>query len=155
MGDATRTLRVGDIAPDFELKSTGDTSFALSSNKGRANVALAFYPAAFSPVCSREMPLVQEAKARFEEADTVIVGISVDNVWTLEEFARQMKLDFPLLSDFYPHGAVAGQYGLLLDSGVSERAVIGIDKEGIINHIEVVPILELPDLGSCLGTFRP
>ena len=54
MGDATRTLRVGDIAPDFKLKSTGDTSFALSSNKGRANVALAFYPAAFSPVCSRE-----------------------------------------------------------------------------------------------------
>ena len=155
MGDTTRTLRVGDIAPDFELKSTGDSSFALSSYKGRTNVVLAFYPAAFSPVCSREMPLAQEAKGQFDETDTVIAGISVDNVWTLEEFARQMKVDFPLLSDFYPHGAVAGQYGLLLDSGVSERAVIGINKEGIIKHIEVVPILELPDLGSCLGTFRP
>ena len=63
--------------------------------------------------------------------------------------ARQTAIDFPLLADFFPHGAVSEKYGVLLPNGVSERAVIGIDKQGTVRYIHVSPILEIPELGPC------
>ncbi len=147
MSNQTRTLKVGDPAPDFSLKGTNKTEFKLGDCRGR-NVVLNFFPAAFSPVCSNQMPRIQADRAEFGP-DTVIAGVSVDNTWALDAFARQTGIDFPLLADFFPHGAVSEKYGVLLPNGVSERAVIGIDKQGNVRYIHVSPILEIPELAPC------
>lgn len=151
MTDTTRTLKVGDPAPDFQLRGTGRIDFKLSDHRGK-NVILAFFPSAFSPVCSNQMPHIQQEKAGFGP-DTVVVAISVDGIWALEAFARQTGIDFPILSDYYPHGAVAEKYGVLLPSGAAERAVIGIDKQGIIRYIDVHPIAEIPELSACAAAL--
>ncbi len=154
MADQTKTLKVGDPAPDFQLKGSGKTEFRLSDHKGKKNVVLAFFPAAFSPVCSQQMPRIDAQKADFDASGAVVVGISVDNTWALDAFVQQLGLRFPILSDFYPHGAVAQKYGVLLPNGVSERAVIGIDKQGVVRYIDVHPILEIPDAAECLPALR-
>lgn len=136
------------------MKGSGKTEFKLSDYRGKKNVVLAFFPAAFSPVCSRQMPQIQGQKREFDASDAVVVGISVDNTWALDAFAQQLGLGFPILSDFYPHGAVAEKYGVLRDNGVCERAVIGIDKQGSVRYIDVHPILEIPDATACLETLR-
>lgn len=153
MPDTTKTLKVGDPAPDFELKGTNKTEFKLSDVKGKNSVVLNFFPAAFSGVCGQQMPRIQSEKAMFDD-DTLVFGISVDNTWSLEEFARQTEIDFPLLSDFWPHGAVAEKYGVLFPVGVAERAVIGIDKEGVVRYIDVHPVLEVPELQDCAAALK-
>jgi peroxiredoxin (alkyl hydroperoxide reductase subunit C) len=147
MGDQTETLKVGDKAPDFKLKSTGNTEFNLSEQRGK-NVVLNFFPAAFSGVCSNQMTSIEAERKRFGD-DTIVVGVSVDNTWSLEAFKKERGVDFPLLSDFYPHGAVSQQYGVFYPNGVSHRAVIGIDKEGTIRYIDDHAVLEVPELESC------
>jgi peroxiredoxin len=147
MADKTETLNVGDEAPEFKLRSTGNTEFKLSDQRGK-NVVLNFFPAAFSGVCSQQMTNIEAEKGRFGD-DTVVVGISVDNTWSLEAFKKERGIDFALLSDFYPHGAVSQQYGLLYPNGASHRAVIGIDKEGIVRYIDDHAPLEVPELESC------
>lgn len=148
MADTTVKLKVGDAAPDFELKGTNKTEFRLSDVKGKHDVVLNFFPAAFSRVCSQQMPRIQEQKAMFGE-DTLVFGVSVDGTAALEAFAEQTGIDFPLLSDFWPHGAVAEKFGVLYPVGVAQRAVIGIDKEGIVRYIDVHAPLEVPDLNEC------
>jgi len=143
----TRTLKVGDEAPDFALKNENRQDFKLSEQRGK-KVVLNFFPAAFSGICSQQMPRIEEQKALFGD-DAVVVGISVDGVSALKAFAEQTKIGFPLLADFYPHGSVAEKYGVFLPVGVSERAVIGIDRDGTIAYINVNPILEVPDLAPC------
>ena len=143
----TRTLKVGDEAPGFDLKDENRQDFKLREQRGKS-VVLNFFPAAFSGICSQQMPRIEEQKALFGD-DAVVVGISVDGVSALKAFAEQTNIGFPLLADFYPHGAVAEKYGVFLSVGVSERAVIGIDKEGVVAYINVNPILEVPDLAPC------
>jgi len=143
----TRTLKVGDEAPDFALKNENRQDFKLSEQRGK-KVVLNFFPAAFSGICTQQMPRSEEQKALFGD-DAVVVGISVDGVSALKAFAEQTKIGFPLLADFYPHGSVAEKYGVFLPVGVSERAVIGIDSDGTIADINVNPILEVPDLAPC------
>jgi peroxiredoxin len=147
----TRTLKVGDDAPDFEIRDEQRQPFKLSDQRGK-NVVLNFFPAAFSGVCSQQMPRIQEQKAMFGD-DTVVVGVSVDGGYALDAWKKMMEIEFPLLSDFYPHGAVAEKYGVLLPVGVAERAVIGIDKEGKVKYVNVNPILEVPDLTPCAVAF--
>ena len=152
MADQTETLKVGDEAPDFQLKATGNTDFKLSANRGK-NVVLNFFPAAFSPVCSNQMTSIEAEKSRFGD-DTILVGVSVDGPWALEAFRKQMGIDFPLLSDFYPHGAVAQKYGLLFPNGASHRAVIGIDKQGTVRYIDDHAVLEVPELEACAVALK-
>ena len=86
----------------------------------------------------------------FDENDAVLLGITVDNIPTLHAWTKQMgKLWFPVLSDFWPHGAVATKYGVLRSDGVSERALFFIDKKGIIQDIQVSDINKRPDLAYC------
>ena len=154
MPDQTRTLKVGDPAPDFTLRGTGNMTFKLSDHRGK-NVVLAFFPAAFSGACSQQMPQIQAQKADFDSSDAIVVGISVDGMWALQAWAQQMGVEFPLLSDFYPHGGVAEKYGVLHQAGVAERAIIGIDKEGVVRYIDVSPAFtEIPDTGTCLAALK-
>ena len=153
MPDQTRTLKVGDPAPDFTLRGTGNITFTLSEHRGK-NVVLAFYPAAFSGVCSQQMPQIQARKADFDSTDAIVVGISVDGMWAQQAWAQQMGIEFALLSDFYPHGAVAEKYGVLHAAGIAERAIIGIDREGAVRYIGVSPAFtEIPDTGPCLAAL--
>ena len=147
MADQTETLKVGDAAPDFSLKGTNKTEFKLSDARGK-NVVLNFFPAAFSPVCSNQMVSIQDEKAKFGD-DTLVYGVSVDNTWTLEAFKKDRGIDFELLSDFFPHGEVAQKYGILYPNGATHRAVIGIDREGIIRYIDDHAPLEVPELEAC------
>lgn len=143
----TRTLKVGDEAPDFTLRDYDRKEFHLADHRGK-NVVLNFFPGAFSVVCSQQMPRIQEQKALFGD-DTIVIGVGVDNPFALKAWATQLDIDFPLLSDYYPHGAIAEKYGVLLPFGAPERAVIGIDKEGKVAYINVNPMLEVPDLTPC------
>lgn len=153
MADETRTLKVGDAAPDFSLRGTGGTNFKLSDNRGK-NVVLAFFPAAFSPGCSMQMPQIQSHKTEFDDADTLIFGVSVDNTWSLDAWIKQMGVEFPMLSDFHPHGGVAEKYGVLHPAGVAERALIGIDKDGIVRYIDVPPSFGIPGTEPCLIALK-
>ncbi len=155
MGNSTKTLKVGDAAPDFELKGTEKSEFKMSGAKGKNNVVLNFFPAAFSPVCSQQMPRLQAEKSSFDSSNAVVVGVSVDNTWARDAWVKQMGVEFPILSDFHPHGAVSEKYGVLHQAGVSERAVIGLDKEGTVRYIDVSPTFTvIPDTQPCLTTLK-
>jgi peroxiredoxin len=94
------------------------------------------------------MTSIEAEKSRFGD-DTIVAGVSVDNTWSLEAFRKERGIDFPLLSDFYPHGAVAQQYGVLYPNDATHRAVIGIDKEGVVRYIDDHAPLEVPELEGC------
>ena len=145
--DSTLKVQVGDAAPDFSLPSLGGGVETLSSYRGDSNVVLSFIPAAWTPVCSDQWPGYNIAEKIFKEHDAVLFGISVDNIPTLHAWTGQMgKLWFKVLSDFWPHGAVAEAYGILRSNGVAERALIFIDKEGLISGIHVSDINVRPPL---------
>ena len=148
--DSNPKVNVGDVAPDFALPSTTGKRISLSQFRGNKNVVLSFVPAAWTPVCSDQWPGYNIARDLFEENDAVLLGITVDNIPTLYAWTKQMGgLWFPVLSDFWPHGAVAAKYGILRSDGVSERALFIIDKKGIIRSIYVSDINKRPDLGYC------
>jgi len=142
----TKTHKVGDQPPDFELKTHTGESWKLSDRKGKTSVVLAFYPFAFSPTCSAQMPAVEEHLERFAGAGAEVVGISIDSTYANAAWAESNGgFSYPLLSDFFPHGAVAAAYGILRAEGMSERAIFIIDKAGIIRYIDVHKINEYPD----------
>ncbi len=145
--DSRLKVAEGQEAPDFILLSIGGAPVRLSSFRGRKNVMISFVPAAWTPVCSDQWPGYTIARSLFERYDAVILGISVDNIPTLYAWTRQMgKIWFPVLSDFWPHGQVAERYGLLRSDGTAERALIFIDKNGIIRRIHVEDINVRPKL---------
>jgi len=148
--DSKLKVKIGDPAPDFTLPSVTGEKISLSQYKGKKNVMISFVPAAWTPVCSDQWPGYSIVKEMFDENDAVLLGVTVDNIPTLYAWTQQMgKLWFPVLSDFWPHGAVADKYGVLRSDGVSERALFFIDKEGIIRDIRVNDINKRPDLAYC------
>jgi peroxiredoxin (alkyl hydroperoxide reductase subunit C) len=149
--DSTLKVKVGQKAPDFTLPSITGEKVRLSQYRGKKNVVISFVPAAFTPVCSDQWPGYNMAHKLFEDRDAILLGITVDNIPTLFAWTRQMgsELWFPVLSDFWPHGAVASKYGLLRKDGVSERALIFIDKKGVIRDLLVSDINKRPDLEYC------
>jgi peroxiredoxin len=137
------TLPVGAVAPDFELPASGNRIVKLSDFRGEKNVLLAFYPFAFSPVCSLQLPGLQQSLSRFQALNTEVLGISVDSKHSSAAFAEHLHLDFPLLSDF--NKEVTSAYGVLREGGFAERALFVIDKEGKIMYAHVNAIGEVPD----------
>jgi len=148
--DSRLKVKIGDPAPDFTLPSVAGEDVTLGQFRGEKHVVISFVPAAWTPVCSDQWPGYNIVKDMFDQNDAVLLGITVDNIPTLFAWTQQMgKLWFPVLSDFWPHGAVADSYGVLRSDGVSERALIFIDKQGIIRDIQVSDINKRPDLESC------
>lgn len=145
--DSQLKVKVGEKAPEFSLPALSGGKVALSGFLGEKNVVLSFVPAAWTPVCSDQWPGYNLAKELFDERNTILLGITVDNLPTLFSWTNQMgKLWFPVLSDFYPHGAVADRYGVLRSDGTSERALFVIDKKGVIRYIDVHDINRRPHL---------
>ena len=133
-------LQVGDVAPDFELPASGNRTVRLSGFRGKKNVLLAFYPFAFSPVCSLQLPGLQQNLREFQDLNTEVLGISVDSKHSSAAFAEHLHLDFPLLSDF--NKDVTSSYGVLREGGFAERALFVIDKDGIVRHKHIGPVTE-------------
>lgn len=150
--DSVLKVRPGQMAPDFTLPGVitgqgGKRLVRLSYYRGRKNVMLTFVPAAFTPVCSDQWPGYNLAKDIFDEYETQVIGISVDNLPSLYAWAVEMRgLWFPVLSDFWPHGEVAKKYGVLRGNGTAERAIIIIDKQGVIRFAQSFNINIRPDL---------
>jgi peroxiredoxin (alkyl hydroperoxide reductase subunit C) len=149
--DSTLKVKVGQTAPDFTLPAISGEKIRLSQYRGKKNVVISFVPAAFTPVCSDQWPGYNMARGLFEQHNAILLGITVDSIPALSAWTRQMgsELWFPVLSDFWPHGAVAAKFGLLRKDGVSERALIFIDKQGVIRDIVVSDINKRPDLERC------
>ena len=129
-------LDVGQEAPEFKLKGPGGQFVTLSEYRGRKNVVLVFFPLAFSPVCSHQLPAIERDLHRFRALDAEVLGISVDSHYANEAFARQLRVSFPLLSDFRREAMTA--YGVLMpESLYSARAVFVVDRQGRIAYQEV------------------
>jgi peroxiredoxin (alkyl hydroperoxide reductase subunit C) len=153
--DSKLKVKVGDQAPLFALPSVSGEKVSLNQFKRRKNVILSFVPAAWTSVCSDQWPGYNIAKDIFNQYDAILLGITVDNIPTLFAWTNQMgKLWFPVLSDFWPHGAVAKRYGVLRSNGVSERALFVIDKKGIIRYIDVHDINKRPPLEDLMGALE-
>jgi len=157
--DSVLKVKVGDRAPDFTLPAVRGGEVTLSHYRGKKNVVLSFVPAAWTPVCSDQWPGYNIAQDFFKQNNATLLGITVDNIPTLYAWTNQMcmgggELWFPVLSDFYPHGAVAEKYGILRSDGVSERALFVIDKKGIIRYIDVHDINERPRLEVLVGELQ-
>lgn len=131
-------MQVGDVAVDFTLPDQDGRAVTLSSFRGRRNVLLVFYPLAFSPVCSGEMCQVREDLSLYQNDDTQVLAVSVDSVYALRAWAGAESFSFPLLSDFWPHGAVARAYGVFNDErGFANRGTFLIDRDGVVRFTEV------------------
>jgi peroxiredoxin (alkyl hydroperoxide reductase subunit C) len=153
--DSVLKVKVGSMAPDFTLKAVSGEKVSLKQFRGKKNVVLSFVPAAWTPVCSDQWPGYNIVKDVFDEHDTVLLGITVDNLPTLFSWTNQMgNLWFPVLSDFWPHGKVADRYGVLRSDGTSERALILIDKKGIIRYIDVHDINIRPPFESLVNELE-
>lgn len=132
-------LPAGAKAPHFTLKSTPDQSVSLQDFVGRP-VVLAFYPADWSPVCSDQMGLYAQIMTEFKKFDAEVLGVSVDGIWSHLAFSKDRKLNFPLLADFEPKGAVAKAYGVYEElTGESARALFVIDRRGVIRWSYLSP----------------
>jgi peroxiredoxin len=130
-------LQVGEAAPDFELLDEEGKPTRLSSFRGR-NVVLVFFPAAFSPICTQELKQIASRKGDYDREDAAVIGVSVDNRWSLRAFKRDEALTATLLSDFHPKGNVAQKYGVFLgETGYAKRGTFVIDRDGVIRGISV------------------
>jgi mycoredoxin-dependent peroxiredoxin len=148
-------LKVGDEAPDFELKNAQGEPVRFSELvKEQDYTILAFFPAAFSSVCTTELNVFQETAGDFRDLGAAMVGISVDNHHSLREFAQQNGLGFLLLSDFHPQGQVAATYGVLHDDGMTERALFIVDENRKIRYSYVSERKLNPGVDELLATLE-
>lgn len=146
-------LEVGEIAPDFELEDQNGKKVRLSQFRGKKNVLLAFFPFAFSPVCTNELGELKEKENQILKLDTQILAASVDSTWTQKAFAKELKVRFPVLSDFSRKAAAL--YGSLYeDKGFAKRTVFVIDKEGRVAYKREYKPGTQPDIDEALEVLR-
>ena len=131
---------VGSTAPDFTLMNQDREPVTLSKLTGKP-VVLAFFPAAFSGVCQKELCTFRDSIGELGKANAQVLGISVDSFFALKAFHDQQQLNFPLLSDFNKH--VIRDYGVFNEDmiglkGIAKRAVFVLDKDGVVRHREVL-----------------
>jgi len=140
-------LKVGTKAIDFVLDDQNEKPFELSKFKGK-KVILSFHPLAWTPVCAKQMQSLEKHKKNFDKNNTIAVGISVDSAPSKKAWAKHLKIKSSrLLSDFWPHGKVAQEYGIFRkDEGISERANIIVDEKQNILFVKIYPISQLPDI---------
>ncbi|CAB4545522.1 MAG: redoxin domain-containing protein [Actinobacteria bacterium] len=127
------TITLGSAAPDFELSDQHGNKVSLASFKGKKNVVLLFYPFSFTGTCTGELCAMRDDLAAFQNDSVQVLAVSCDSMFTQRIFAEKEGYEFPVLADFWPHGAVAKSYGIFDDvRGCSLRGTYVIDKEGIV-----------------------
>jgi peroxiredoxin len=138
------TLAAGTEAPDFTLKDQDGNDVALSSYRGNQNVVVVFYPFTFTGVCQGELCSLRDDLSEFESANAQVLAISCDSRHSQKIWAEQQGFKFPVLSDFWPHGAVSRAYDVFNEQlGAANRATFVIDKHGVI-----ADVFESPNLGT-------
>jgi mycoredoxin-dependent peroxiredoxin len=131
-------VEVGAQAPDFTLNDYNKQPVTLSDFRGRQPVLLVFYPFAFSGICTGELCQLRDEFADYADSGVQVLGVSVDTPFSLKAWAEQQGYQFPLLSDFWPHGEVAKAYGVFVEkAGLSTRGTFLIDTEGVVRFAEV------------------
>ncbi|OLC47349.1 MAG: peroxiredoxin [Acidobacteria bacterium 13_1_40CM_65_14] len=151
------SVDVGSKAPDFTLTNQDRQPVKLSDQRGKP-VVLAFFPAAFSGVCTKELCTFRDSMAQLNKASAQVYGISVDTFFTLKAFQDQQHYNFPLLSDF--NKQVIRDYGVYNEDmiglkGIAKRAVFVLDKEGVVRHKEVLDdARNEPDYGQIMTTLQ-
>lgn len=124
---------IGSQAPDFELSDQHGAKISLSSFKGKKNVVLLFYPFSFTGICTGELCAMRDDLSTFQNDNVELIAISCDSMFTQRVFAEREGYNFPVLADFWPHGAVAQAYGIFDEArGCAIRGTFVIDKEGVI-----------------------
>ena len=145
------TVAVGEQAPDFTLRDQNNEEFTLSAFRGKQAVLIIFYPLAFTGICTGELCSVRDDLHTFQNDDVQVVSISVDSVYSHKIFSEREGYAFPLLADFWPHGAVAQLYGVFNeDAGFANRGTFLVDKTGIVRFAE----LNGPGEGRDAQTWR-
>jgi peroxiredoxin len=130
-------ISAGREAPDFTLKDQNGQLVTLSALRGR-NVLLVFFPLAFTGICQGELDEIKDNLSRYVNDDTVTLAISVGPPPTHKVWATQSGFTFPVLSDFWPHGAVAKAYGVFNDhTGFANRGTFVVDRTGVIRFAEM------------------
>ncbi|MGI5818563.1 MAG: redoxin domain-containing protein [Armatimonadota bacterium] len=148
-------LKVGDRAPDFELPTGPDETVGLSERlRERDYVVLAFFPAAWSPVCSDEVLIIEAVADEIRRLGAGIIGVAADNYWSTMAWAEKLGLSFPLGSDFEPKGEVARAYGVYHEAGVCQRAQFIIDSDRRVVLSYVAPIDTSPGARVILKTLE-
>lgn len=148
-------IEIGAKALDFALKDQNRKTTRLANFKGK-KVLLSFRPLAWTAVCHDQMRLLEENHLRFDELNTVALGIGVDSVPSNKAWAQAMDItNTRLLSDFWPHGKTAKSYGIFRDKdGFSERANIIIDREQKVVFANIYPIAQLPDFDEIIKFLK-
>ena len=124
---------VGDLAPDFSLRDQEKNPVTLSEFRGRKNVVIVFYPFSFTNVCKGELCAIRDELADFSNDDVQTLAVSVDSPQVHAAWAKEQGYDFPLLADFWPHGAVAQAYGVFHEqAGAAVRGTFIVDKQGVV-----------------------
>lgn len=134
-------ISVGDKAPEFSLRATDKSEVSLKDYKGQ-NVVLLFFPLAFTGVCTKELCDMRDNLSVYESLNAQVIAISVDSLFSLEQFKTSQSYNFPLLSDF--NKEVSRAYGSLYEDfvlgmkGVSKRSAFVISPDGIIKYAEIL-----------------
>lgn len=151
-------LQVGQQAPDFTLRDSDKQEVKLSDFKGK-NVVLLFFPLAFTSVCTAELCSLRDNMISYNNANAQVLAVSVDSLFTLDKFKKEQGFNFPLLSDF--NKEVSAAYGSLYQDfvldmkGVSKRAAFVIDKEGKVQHAEVLEdASKIPDFEAVQNVLK-
>ncbi len=142
-----QNITIGMKATDFTLDDQNEKPFKLSEFKGK-KILLSFHPLAWTSVCAKQMVSLEKNKKYFDKNNTIAVGVSVDPTPSKKAWAKELGIkNTRLLSDFWPHGKVAQQYGIFRkDDGISERANIIVDEDQQIIFMKIYPISQLPDI---------
>ena len=132
-------LAVGAQAPDFNLKDQNNQEVRLADFRGRKAVLLVFYPLAFTGTCQGELSGIRDNLPDYANDDVQVLTVSVDSPYSHKVWAIQEGFEFPLLADFYPHGAVAQAYGVFNETaGFANRGTFLIDADGVIRFAEML-----------------
>jgi peroxiredoxin len=144
----------GEPAPEFTLKDQHNQDVSLADFRSVKNVVLMFYPYAFTRVCHGELHEVQDALALLENDDVQVLTVSVDTVFAHRVWGEQEGFTFPLLADFWPHGAVAQKYGVFDDQrGCAIRGTFLVDRAGVVRWVDVQPVPDARDLDALLSAL--
>ncbi|MEU5914287.1 peroxiredoxin [Micromonospora sp. NPDC047527] len=131
-------VTVGAEAPDFVLKDQNNQEVRLSAFRGRRAVLLVFYPLAFTGVCQGELSEVRDNLDEYVNDAVQVLTVSVDSVYSHKVWADREGYQFPMLADFWPHGAVAQAYGVFNDvAGFANRGTFVIDRTGVVRFAEM------------------
>jgi peroxiredoxin len=148
-------LAIGSIAPDFSLPNQDRALIRLSSFRGRRHVVLAFHPLAFTPVCSAQMQTYERERRRLDALDAHVFAISSDAGPSKKAWADSLGgLSYDVLSDFHPQGEVAAAYGVLRSDGLPERALVLVDKAGVIRWTKLHDMSEHPDIEELIAQLE-